>query len=173
MRFERLNSIKDDIFAKTSELYSLSFPIYEQRTINSQIKALDDCEYHYDLIFDDNTFVGLMLYWENDSFIYIEHFCILPEMRNRKYGQKAMEQLKLKGKALILEIDPPYDTISIRRLGFYSRLGYKLNKYEHRHPAYRPEYSAHPLRVMSYPKELTDEEYSSFFKYLNTRVMDL
>lgn len=42
---------------------------------------------------------------QNESFLYIEHFCILP-------------------KTLMLEIDPPKDDISKRRKGFYERSGF-------------------------------------------------
>ena len=39
----------------------------------------------------DNSLVGIILYWETLNYIYIEHFCIEPNMRNKKYGENALE----------------------------------------------------------------------------------
>jgi hypothetical protein len=40
---------------------------------------------------------------------------------------------------VILEIDPPVDSFSIRRKDFYLRLGFHENNYQHYHPAYRKQ----------------------------------
>ncbi len=53
-----------------------------------------------------------MLYWETEDFLYIEHLCIRPELRNQQYGRKALSLLQEKKKCIILEIDPPEDAIS-------------------------------------------------------------
>lgn len=113
MRFERLSSKEHPMYQKAMELYSISFPPHEQREPASQGKIVTDDEYHFTLIYDEDLFIGLVLFWETKSFLYVEHFCILPEMRNKKYGQKALKLLAQRQKAVILEIDPPVDTISI------------------------------------------------------------
>lgn len=76
------------------QLYKMSFPYHEQRELLSQNKILGDDAYHFCLVYDNDIFVGLVLYWENDSFIYIEHFCIFPDMRNKQYGQKTLQLLE-------------------------------------------------------------------------------
>lgn len=80
----------------------------------------------------------------------IEHFCILPEMRNKQYGQKALALLAKQGKTLILEIDPPKDDISKRRKGFYERCGFTENLFTHIHPSYHKENGGHHLVIMKY-----------------------
>ena len=109
------------------------------------------------------------MYWEANNFFYIEHFCILPEMRNKCYGQRALTLLK--GKKLILEIDPPNDEISIRRKGFYERCGLRQNPYLHIHPPYHREDNGHRLVIMSSQRKLTAEEYSQFNDFLQNTVM--
>ena len=91
------------------------------------------------------------------SFPFHEHFCILPDLRNKKYGQRALELLKEWGKSIILEIDPPVDEISLRRKSFYERAGYRENPFSHVHPPYHAGYSGHPLTVMSCPEPLSEE----------------
>ena len=70
MRFERLTSENHEMYIKALELYRISFPSYEQREVASQANILKDNEYHFSLIYDDNVFIGLVLYWETKTFIY-------------------------------------------------------------------------------------------------------
>lgn len=129
MRFERLTNEKHEMYKKALELYSISFPSHEQRDMVSQTKILNDDDYYFNLIYDEEAFVGLALCWETKSFVYVEHFCILPEMRNKKYGQKVLQLLRQNGRMVILEIDPPVDVNSIRRKRFYERGGFVENPY--------------------------------------------
>ncbi len=170
MYFSRITSISDERIPAAKLLYASSFPLYEQRLPEAQADILGLGEYHFDAIMDEHGFTGLMLYWENSKFIYVEHFCILPERRGAGCGKAALEILAEKGKTVILEIDPPNDEISIRRKGFYERAGYLANGYTHIHPPYRPGNSGHTLMVMSYPKSLSPEEYADFYTYLTSVV---
>ena len=136
MNLERITSPLHPLYKQALELYQISFPFHEQREAFSQAAILHDDAYHFDLIYDAGTFVGLVLYWESLDYIYIEHFCILPEMRNKQYGRRALSLLKMRQKTLILEIDPPIDAISVRRKGFYERCGFVENPYPHIHPPY-------------------------------------
>lgn len=171
MVFERIIDSSHPMYERAMELYKISFPFHEQREDFSQREILNDNAYHFDLIYDDNVFVGVVLYWEFSDLIYLEHFCILPEMRNRRYGQRVLKDLEERGKVLILEIDPPVDAISIRRMGFYERSGYIINSYPHVHPPYHRENAGHNLVVMSLPRILFPSEYDEFSDYLNNHIM--
>lgn len=171
MNFTRLTSTDDSMYETAMVLYGSSFPSHEQRAQTSQREILSCEEYHFDLIYDEEVFVGMVLYWETEEFIYVEHFCIDPKHRNKKYGQKAMDLLGEKGKTVILEIDPPADDISIRRQGFYQRAGYHVNPFPHVHPAYHKGNQGHSLVVMSFPVPLTAADYDDFDSYLKTVVM--
>jgi len=171
MKFERLTTIEHPMFQKAMELYCTSFPFHEQREATSQQQIMGCREYQFNLIYDENIFIGLVLCWETTEFIYIEHFCIMPGLRNQKYGQRALELLCQRGKPVILEIDPPLDETSLRRKGFYQRLGFQENSYEHIHPAYHADCSGHRLVVMSRPDLIADSLYHKFVQYLESVVM--
>lgn len=173
MRFERLTTTEHPRYTEAMELYRISFPFHEQREADSQSQIMSHKDYRFNLIYDENQFVGLVLCWETEHFIYVEHFCILPAMRNKKYGQKALELLNQKGKTVILEIDPPVDEVSVRRKSFYERVNFKANSYEHCHPAYHTGYAGHHLVVMSCPEPLSQACYNAFDQFLKTVVMDL
>lgn len=171
MRFERLTSERHPLFSAAMNLYAASFPSHEQREPASQARILSDPEYHFELIMDGETFVGLILFWETDAFIYIEHFCICPELRNRQYGFRALRAFCECGKTVILEIDPPEDEISIRRRGFYERCGFCENPFSHVHPPYHAGNAGHSLVLVSYPRAIAQSECEAFQDYLRNRVM--
>ena len=161
VKFERLRTSENKLYYKAMELYKISFPFHEQRKSSLQAEILKNKEYQFNII----------LCWETDNFIYVEHFCIFPEMRNNRYGQRALELLNKKGKTIILEIDLPIDEISIYRKAFYERVKYKTNNYEHIHPPYHEKFNGHNLIVMSYPEKLSKMEYDKFNHYLRNNVM--
>lgn len=172
IHYERLAEASEPNCSLYMELYNASFPFHEQREPISQKKIMSRTEYRFDRLYDGPEFIGLMLNWESDQFIYVEHFCILPSKRSLGYGQKALQLLSERGKPVILEIDPPIDDISIRRKAFYERAGFCANNYLHVHPPYHVGYDGHELVVMSLPRELTPEEYDHFFQYLCKVVME-
>ena len=171
MHFERLTAADDARLPDAMRLYGESFPLHEQRQDASQTAILQNEAYHFDLVYDGEDWVGLLLNWETEDFIYVEHFCILPEKRNCRYGERALSLLRERGKTVILEIDPPEDEISRRRRGFYVRCGFREDPFPHVHPPYRKQNAGHRLTVMSCPEGLTQSGYDRFAQYLSGTVM--
>ena len=170
MNMERITSTEHPLYQKAMELYSISFPAHEQRETHSQKQILTQEAYHFDVICDEGEFIGEILYWEVAGFFYIEHFCILPSMRNKHYGQKILRVYQ--STPLILEIDPPVSDIAVRRKGFYERCGFVENPYRHIHPPYHAENQGHELVIMSSPRMLKANEYKRFNHYLQDTVIN-
>lgn len=171
MEFRRLITSDHNMYKEAMGLYKSSFPDHEQRESYLQTRIMGNGEYHFNLIYDNNIWIGMILWWETADFIYVEHFCIVPEMRSKRYGQRALALLKKEGKKIILEIDPPVDDISVHRKAFYERSGYQANEFAHVHSPYKRGLKGHSLVVMSSPELLTEAEYNTFNNYLRTVVM--
>lgn len=169
MEIHRITQPNDPLYQKAIDLYKISFPSHEQREKPSQLRILQQDAYHFDTIYDNEEFVGEILYWDIGGAFYIEHFCVLPAQRNKHYGQKILKAYQ--ATPLILEIDPPMDEISIRRKRFYERCGFVANPYSHIHPAYHSGNSGHELVIMSSPEMLRLDEYEHFNHYLRNIVM--
>ena len=170
MHLERITFPEHPLFQQAMALYQLSFPPHEQREMPSQQAIMRHPAYHFDAICQDGMFIGEALSLKIGDFRYIEHFCILPEMRNKRYGQRALALL-LQAHSLMLEIDPPIDEISLRRKGFYERCGFAANPFPHVHPPYHPGNHGHALVVMSAPAPLTQKDYDAFNRYLQDEIM--
>lgn len=167
----RVTSPEHPMYGPALDLYRMSFPLHEQREPRSQARILSSEAYCFGLICEASRFVGLALFWDSGPFLYLEHLCIVPELRNRGYGERLLALLAERRKRIILEIDPPVDELSVRRKGFYERCGFTANPFRHRHHPYHRDDAGHVLVVMSAPEPLTAEEYAAFDRYLRDEVM--
>lgn len=169
MEIHRITQANDPFYQEALALYRISFPLHEQREEPSQTAILGNNAYHFDVVCDGSQFVGEILYWDLGGAYYIEHFCVLPALRNKHYGQKILQAYQ--NTPLILEIDPPVDEISIRRRGFYQRCGFVENPYPHIHPPYHVGNKGHDLVIMSSPEQLSANAYEKFNTFLRDTVM--
>ena len=129
-------------------VYHTSFPIDEQRPIEDIARLIehDDRFLAYVLTNEKNLFIGLLTTWHFAEFTYIEHFAIAPTLRSQGYGSEALHTfIKEQSKPIILEAEPPTDALSIRRIGFYERLGLTLYDFPYTQPAYTP--NSHPVEL--------------------------
>lgn len=85
--------------------------------------------------------------------------------------QKILEIFCRDNKTIILEIDPPIDEIALKRLKFYSKIGFMLQEFNHIDPPYRKGYKGHSLKVMCYNKNLEEYEYNEFNEFLKNVIM--
>ena len=94
MHWERLTTSGRPVYAEAMDLYRASFPSHEQREEAAQRELMGHPEYHFNLIYEEERLAGLLLCWETERFLYVEHFCIHPLFRGRGYGQRALEMLR-------------------------------------------------------------------------------
>ena len=62
LHLERLKTEHHPMYKDAMALYDASFPYHERRETKSQLRILRDGEYHFTLLWDGDTFVGLALY---------------------------------------------------------------------------------------------------------------
>lgn len=62
----------------------------------------------------------------------------------------------------IYEVSHPDSIIPERRIGYYLELGMRLNTYEYVQPALEKDTAPVKLNIMSYPRELTPQEFEEF-----------
>lgn len=175
MQQQRITSCGDELYRQFESIYKGSFPIFEQRTREQQLKAFADKHYHLDVYTDDGAVMGFTSYWTFDAYTYMEHFAIAPAQRGHGCGSRILRDFLHKAEAsgltTILEIDPPVDDVAKARQRFYEHAGMTINPYVHRHPHYRPEFHAHELRIMTAPDTITRALYERFYQDLCDVVM--
>lgn len=170
--FYRITDVQDKWYKPFAEIYKVSFPVHEQRNELQQATAFSDSRYHLIITTEDEKLLSFIAYWDFDEYVYIEHLAVNPQFRGRNIGSQALNDFAgLVANTVILEIDPLTDDVSKKRLGFYEKLGYKLNTYRHFHPPYNPQFPPHELLVLSLHRELSREDYNRFERDLREVVM--
>mgnify|MGYP001342056519 CR=1 FL=1 len=169
MQFQRITNVQDPLFAPAWVLYEESFPLDERRSRIAQQALMTDEAYYFYAICENGSFAGIFLLWKTEDFVYLEHFAVLPELRCRGVGARAVRQLLSRYPAVILEVDPPSDPISLRRQRFYERLGLVQNPYHHVQPPYQAGCRAKRLLILSRPA-LAPDAFSRFSSFFHSHV---
>jgi GNAT superfamily N-acetyltransferase len=155
-----------------NEVYGYSFPDYEQRTREGRMAVLREAStFHAWVLSFKGKNAGILGGWYIGEWFYIEHFSVDKALRRLGIGKLAMAHINTRFQKVILEIDPPEDSVSCKRLEFYKRSGYVTNGIPHVHPSYKATYSPHRLEVLSFPRSLTVAEYETFNHQLQEVVM--
>lgn len=85
---------------------------------------------HFETLLQDKAMYQVMedqdyilVYFEQQDYIFIDYILVTGNNRSRGVGSKVLNELKSKGKAIILEVEPisPLDPDSEKRVRFYSR----------------------------------------------------
>ena len=145
-----INDTDYEDWSKWADTYLDSFPIEEQRPLESIIRLIGKQKrYRANAILHDGQCIGLLTSWHFDTFVYIEHFAIAAGLRSSGYGGMALRYfMESQSLPVVLEAEPPADSISIRRVRFYERNGFTLYSYDYHQPPYAPDRQGIPLRLM-------------------------
>lgn len=176
MEFIDIQEVSPQTWTEIWNLYEESFPAHERRSREAQLKAFDDPSCRGMIVTDENNrTAAILFYWLYDSTVYLEFLAVHPRMRGRNIGTAVMERIlsSHSGCSVILEIEPPQDELTVRRLHFYERLGFTANDYPYIHPSYRigEEACPHPLTLLSHGRKLTPEEFRTFRDFMGGTVL--
>ena len=133
----RVTGVDDPLFLDSLDIYRTSFPVHEQRRIQDFPLAFQDPGFCYEVFLNgEGRVVAMLVTWRREQFVYLEYFAVDASLRGQGAGQRILEELRdAFPYKVILEIDPPEDGISRRRLGFYQRHGFVPNpQFDYIHP---------------------------------------
>lgn len=146
------------------QIYSLmenSFPFDEYRSYDEQKALLENPVFSIYLLRDNNMSIKAFISdWEFDNFVFVEHFAVNPEYRNNGLGACVLKKrIKMSDKMICLEVEPPETNMSRRRIKFYKRNGFFLNKYPYIQPAISRGRKPIPLMLMTSPALIDQEQF--------------
>ncbi|WP_379164204.1 GNAT family N-acetyltransferase [Paenibacillus sp. sgz5001063] len=161
----------DEIYA----IMEASFPDTEIRTFMGQKALLDHPCYQLHTELDtEKRLQAFLAAWEFPELSFVEHLAVHPKVRGSGIGKKLMQTyLSGSDKPVVLEVELPESEIAARRIGFYERLGFYLNPYDYVQPPLREGQADLPLRLMTYPRPATKQEFLKFREILYTEVYNV
>ena len=96
---------------------------------------------------------------ELDDFCFVEHLAVSSGIRGGGLGGRFLDDFLQEHPRVILEVEPPESDIARRRIGFYERHGFFLNRYPYEQPPLRKECGYFPLLLMSSAAPLSEEAF--------------
>ena len=170
MEFLRVDIDNTERWNKVWELYEASFPIAELRKKKDHLRACQDPYFFPISAWEGDQLIGLLFYWEWNTYRYLDYLAVSPELRDHGYGLQMLQYLRDTEHKVILEIDPLTDEQSVRRLHFYEHAGYTLTPYRFS-LAYRLDAEPQELLIMSSPEMITKEQYNDFLDFIGEHVI--
>ncbi len=151
INYKRIKELSDQDLFKVEKTYTNSFPEEERRAFPLFLELLEkEPRFKVYALFNEQKYIGFITTWQFNKFTYIEHFAIDESARNGGFGNVVMKQFIEKlANPIILEVELPKDEMSIRRVGFYERLGFTLDSHDYLQPPYRLNAEWVPMRIMS------------------------
>lgn len=133
-------------------LYTEAFPADERRAFQAVKELLVTTPaFHLTGIRADGRPAGLLSYWKWDDLAYVEHFAVDAGCRGGGLGAGALNRLLSQlDIPVVLEVEPPVDELSRRRIGFYERLGFRLWSCPYVQPPYDKDRNPLDLLLMTY-----------------------
>lgn len=161
-----------DCELQLATLFEEAFPIDERRPTLHLLQLIAEKTVDCFVATMAETFVGFLTIWEFGTFRYCEYFAIKSDFRNAGVGTKFLAHiLKMSDKPLILEVEPPTDKLTCRRVAFYQRNGGKLCQKSYIQPAYTPNSQPIPLQLMEFGgKNLLDEKFNEVVVEIHRKV---
>lgn len=170
----RLKNSSAPYFDKAWELYEEAFPLNERRLFDAQVKLMSDSKYHFDILIDNNQLIGFLLWWNLETFRYIDHFATSKQLRNKGYGKLIIENfINSNDKPILLEVELPVSELNKRRIKFYERIGFKLNQHHYELPDFEGNQSPLELKLMTYPSLISKKDVEQFVKNCHPIIFDI
>lgn len=139
-----------------------SFPADERRKKEGQQKLLDEEKYELLGVRNEGGLLAFLAVWEFANCLY-RAFAVSEKARNSGIGGKNVNEELARQKAgkVVLEVELPEDSLKKRRIGFYERHGFTFNEYPYIQPPMGEDRHEIPLRIMSAPEPLSEDEFQS------------
>ena len=151
---------KED-FDQIYKIMDESFPDAEKRNYADQFSLLND---EHCKVFtkrnDQGKIIIFFTVWIFDDFCFGEHFATDNRYRNLGLGSKFLSScIENLPTPMIIEVEPPENDITKRRIEFYKRLGFHLNQYDYKQPALQAHMEPCKLLIMSYPSPISKKKF--------------
>lgn len=109
---------------KIKEIYLGSFPKNERFPYSILKYTAKEKNVVLNSVVDKDGIIGTYYIVRCDDLYYLMYFAIDKEFRNKGYGSRVLNDLKMKYKNIFLSIEKKDDELAIRRKNFYLRNGF-------------------------------------------------
>ncbi|MDL2262783.1 GNAT family N-acetyltransferase [Bacteroidales bacterium OttesenSCG-928-I21] len=172
MQLVKLKNDFDDLWKSAINVYDEAFPDCEKRPVEQHAKLLyDNLFYNFFIAIDDDKIVGIMIVWNLTEFVHLDYLAISPNYRNKGYGNKLLAQLQnMTTKPIVLEVEPPNDELTKRRVSFYEKSGFNIVDIDYFMPDYRNQKKTVTMRLMSNSADICAENSKKIIDEIHEKI---
>lgn len=172
IKLQRISTQDQDLYKFMEDLMVYSFPVEEYRDLKELKNFTDQRKNFYcNIIWQDEKPIGLMNYWDLNTFYYIEHFAIDEKHRNGGIGKQALKHLcEILNSPIVLEVEHPDNAMAERRIRFYERQGFTLWDKPYLQPPYKKGEDFLPLYLMAQGNMDADQYYEDVKRKIYSEV---
>ncbi|WP_417427636.1 GNAT family N-acetyltransferase [Halpernia sp.] len=137
MEFIQIKNFEDFRVKNIYENYCNTFPELERRSEkqfrqlfkNENVKVLS--------LLNELKFIGYLIIWELQGFVFLEHFEVFESYRNQKFGEEILKELERDYFKIILETEKEnFNENAKRRITFYLKNGFHQISDSYVQPSY-------------------------------------
>ncbi len=151
-------------------LYESAFPMDERRPTADEL-ALADKRFELRTIRHEGAYAGFITLWHFDTFVYVEHFATLPELRGHGIGSRTLQMLRHESaQPIVLEVELPENDTARRRIAFYQRAGFDTMPQPYEQPPYTAERNGLPMCIMTTANDTSDQFFNQIKRTLYSEV---
>lgn len=153
-------------------LYEKAFPLEERRPTDEWLEKNSSSDlFTINLLESDGQTLGFITIWQFEDFAYVEHFAVDEKQRGNGIGAAAISALRAALPCpVVLEVEPPTEHTSIRRIRFYERNGFVISSLSYLQPPYTSQLQPLELKLMSTDATFLSENFdhivSTLYKYV-------
>lgn len=164
-------------FERIYSLMEQSFPRNEMRSREKQMELFETREnYHIFCLGEErysDQLIAFIVVWDLEEVIFIENFAVDPVHRGKGFGGILLDWVVEKyQKPVVLEVEPPIDIMTRRRVGFYESHGFHISEHDYLMPPLHEGDKFLPLKLMSHPNPIKEEEFKPIQRLLYTGAYD-
>lgn len=166
-----LERLDNNYFDQVFNILEESFPTDEYRPYEEQKSLLANPYYRIYVYKPQEEVAAFFSVWQFEDFAFVEHFAVKEKYRSGGIGSTLLQALIQKlGMPICLEVELPEEEMAKRRIGFYERNRMVFNEYAYMQPAISKGKQAIPLALMTYPSNISKEEFNHYKTTLYTEV---
>ncbi|KQR95610.1 hypothetical protein ASG01_07145 [Chryseobacterium sp. Leaf180] len=159
MEWIQITSPDDFRVKKIYDSYSTSFPEDERRDWYQFVALFCHPKVKIFSVIEEANDVGYLILWELKNHVFVEHFEVFTDFRNRNLGSQIVSHLLASHPRIILEIEPSdLNENSKRRFSFYQKNNFHLIDEMYVQPSYGKMKNPVSLWLLSnyHPENLND-----------------
>lgn len=159
LRFEQVDE-HHPLWSRFYGFYEEAFPDSERKSEAELLRGapMTNPEWrpeHRLYFLDEEPVAALSFWWKNED-VFGEYLAVRPDKRNLRLGQRIFEGMMQETGSIVLEIEVPETEWSVRRLGFYERLGFVPQMKNYHMPDMSRPGEAVPMWLLRWPEALDE-----------------